>query len=785
MRKKIAAGIVFGSILLGLPWGVLAATGDTGREPARTGDRGLAGSLPTRDAVSGRPAGGAIWTDEQVARIPDTREYLHRASPEARQRLAVFHGRYPDVDVTDASAFHEALISERGRKGFQVPEAEWSDYVAWTSETEAMQQSLVKARGLHAGLPIDGIDESGRGYTLIGFEGNLPVYNYTLNREAAVSSAASFVRMNSDFDALFGPDIDGSGLWVNVNDHGTIYDEHPEFSLPDDTSRIVLKEINDSGVRTHMTHVAGTVAAHGYEERAMGMAPRTWIRALIQQSTAHVLNYGMQTNGQAERSVVGNTSLGSPTDTPGMYTANDRTFDQALWDTPYYLHFYAAGNEGTGGFNTLTIYGKVCKNLITVGAVNDVARNADGTFSSGGAIAYFSSRGPARDGRIKPDIVANGVGLYSTGTSTGYSSMSGTSMASPNAAGSALLLVDYFTKRFPGQYPRASTVKALIINTTDDLGNPGPDYTYGWGLINTLRAAEIIKRQADHSASGVLVEDVLNSKQIVTMPYRHDGSGPIRVTLCWTDVAGSTQRNYNDQSPRLVNNLHLRLVGPGGESYYPYVMPYVTGTDTVSAFDASLYDATAVTGVNNTDNVIQVLIEEPPAGDYTIEITHAGNSLSGQQQAYSLAVSGMVYWDGTITPPEVPTSLTYPPSSSTGVYTVTWTAVGEADLYELERSSDEGTLWTQVYEGSGTLHDESIISNGSYRYRVRAINLAGPSDWLAGIQDCVVDIPVPLSSPSSLTYPTGSSTGRYHVIWTDVEGADHYDLERSADARKW
>ena len=112
-------------------------------------------------------------------------------------------------------------------------------------------------------------------------------------------------------------------------------------------------------------------------------------------------------------------------------------------------------------------------------------------------ISSFSSTGPTDDGRIKPDLVANGVNLTSTDIGGyDYLTISGTSMSSPNACGSATLLVDQYKRLFGGAM-RASTLKALLIQTADDIGNPGPDYFFGWGLINVKRAADLLIEQRE------------------------------------------------------------------------------------------------------------------------------------------------------------------------------------------------------------------------------------------------------------------------------------------------
>jgi hypothetical protein len=196
-------------------------------------------------------------------------------------------------------------------------------------------------------------------------------------------------------------------------------------------------------------------------------------------------------------------------------------------------------------------------------------------------MADFSNWGPTDDGRIKPDIVANGIHVYSADSNSddSYETHSGTSMASPGAAGSAALLVQLYHQLFPGKSMRASTLKGLILHTADDLGRPGPDYEFGWGLMNTRAAAELIQKQHDEPAGSVLLEGRLTSNNPMdinpddTYYFYADANEPIRITLCWTDPPGVYTTNYDDTSPRLIHNLDLRVTGPrGSTTYYPYVL---------------------------------------------------------------------------------------------------------------------------------------------------------------------------------------------------------------------
>jgi len=113
-------------------------------------------------------------------------------------------------------------------------------------------------------------------------------------------------------------------------------------------------------------------------------------------------------------------------------------------------------------------------------------------------------------------------------------------------------------------------------------------------------------------------------------------------------------------------------------------------------------------------------------------------------------------------PPPTPGSITYPASSTTWEYTVSWSATAETISYQLERSSDSGVTWSQIYSGANTSYSE-LIGSGSYRYRVRAINDVGPSGWRTGTYDCVVSIPSPPVWSESADYyvdgPSGTDNG--------------------------
>ena len=715
-QESAATTTQTGTAQAGPTSGAIAAATNSPADQSETATQQTSGQARTRpDNLPRMPQG------EWATRVPAVSEYLAAVPPVHLAAWQEFQKDFPQVDPTETSDFNDVLFQKRQSYGRELNDQTSSQYAAWLGRIGEMQKALVVARGNLVGVAIAGTDEpSGGEFILSGFEGVSPLYLFTQNVNAAISTGANLVRMNASFDPVVGTNVSGAGLYVTINDAGII-ERHDEMQLPGGGSRVIhegdVPNLDPSYMSSkHATHVAGTVGAWGYNTNLTGMAPRVWFRSFVQQGTPEIYNYGMSYPGQSVdgstvnprdntlqvRSVVGNTSLGRPHDYNTtvnycVYNSTCAIYDQAMWDNPYYTHFFAAGNYANKDTNNPTVpyYGTLsqetpnCKNMTTIGAVSDATRDASGNFTGGATNTYWSSRGPTFDGRIKPDLSGNGVSLTSTtsvdtnntdGDGNPYNgtyTASGTSMATPNVAGSTALLVDYFNQRFPGHFMRSSTLRALMINTADDRGNAGPDYLYGWGLVNIRNAANIVKRYANAPASRVVVEDALPSNSSTyTATYTYNGSGPIRATIAWIDPAGkASSPSSPDRSPRLVNDLNIRVTGPGGTTNYPYVMPFVTGQGATPAFDESLYGATAVTGNNTTDNVEQVYIPAPAAGTYTVQVTRSATVTDSAAQKFSLAVTGMEQ-----TAPVAPVITSITPAGSDGTDNMPVTIAGSGFL---------------------------------------------------------------------------------------------------------
>ena len=379
----------------------------------------------------------------------------------------------------------------------------------------------------------------------------------------------------------------------------------------------------------------------------------------------------------------------------GRYNTYARDTDSIAAAAPFYLMFRSAGNDRTdnpatgqsvglsagatsvvsysssihpagdgsyrGGYETIG-FDALAKNVVTVGSVADAVNPYPTRDVNKAIVNSFSCWGPTDDGRIKPDLVANGDQLYSAvdGGDNAYAMYSGTSMSSPNAAGTAALVAQQYIQLF-NQAMRASTLKGVLIHTADDRGNPGPDYQYGWGLINGQAAADLVRDHHTHPTKTRLIEGQISSTtNRITHAFSWDGTNPIRVTLAWTDPAGTSTTTSDLRTARLINNLDVKLIAPNGTTNLPYVMPFV-GNWTQTAMASN-----AVSGTNNTDNVEQVYLASPTSGTYRAEITFQG-SLSGTSQFYSLLISGSSTNGPGVTPLTV-TSVS--PSSSLPTTTI-------------------------------------------------------------------------------------------------------------------
>lgn len=623
----------------------------------------------------------------------------------------------------------------------------------WQQEQRAAGSA--RARALDLPVRVERRDGTVKEVTGLDEAGNL-LYLVTHNDMAAISTGAN-VLYQTPYT------LSGTNVVIGMWDGGAGRSTHREF----EGTRMVIRD--GSTPITHATHVGGTLAAAGITARAKGMAYAARVdsydwnddkaemtaraatgpgdpESLLLSNHSYGIISGWFLTGGSNPAYIwyGSGTTASDIDPRfGQYNTFARDSDALAYQAPYYLMFRSAGNDRTdnpaagqvvqlspsssttvaydstlhpagdgvyrGGYDTIG-FDAIAKNVITIGSVSDAV--SGGVRAPGQAlVSNFSSWGPTDDGRIKPDLVANGAGLYSTlnGGDASYGTMSGTSMSSPNAAGTAALLVEKYARLFAGGAMRASTLKGLLIHTADDLGTPGPNYQYGWGLINSVTAADLLGDHAARPERMRLQEDVLTtSEPSRSYSFVWDGVSPIRATLSWTDPAGTATTSSDLRSPRLRNNLDLRIVGPDNTVYLPYVMPFV-GTWTVASMSAA-----ATNGVNNTDTIEQVYLAVPPAaGVYVVTVTHQG-SLTDNRQVFSLLLDG-ASGEEPPPPPLQVQSVSPTVAFAGGVVTLTLegTALSQATDLRLARAGESDIAATSLRLQGDALVGEVDLTGAS------------------------------------------------------------------------
>ena len=570
--------------------------------------------------------------------------------------------------LTFAQTTTEPAILDRTAKALKIAD----------NENYIKALSLAKQKG----WALTFTDNEGNVGKLVGVDAfNLPKYFIAHNN----AIAANTTRANQLWPGgSSGLNLSGSSNAVKnklgVWDGGKILTTHVEL-----VNRVTQKD-NSAVLSDHGTHVTGTMIASGVNPSAKGMAygiqgiiaydfsgdkPEIATEApnLLISNHSYGIISGWNYNSSQSRWEFHGRSTDNEDYKFGYYSNDAQLIDSIAYNAPYYLYVKSAGNSRNqngpavgqpffrynasnsmatagnrpDGISSNDGYGIVswegnAKNILTVGAVNGISsiysRPEDVGMSS------FSAWGPTDDGRIKPDVVANGVGLLSSVSSsnTSYASLSGTSMSSPNASGSLLLLQELYARLKNGEFLRAATIKGLAIHTASEAGSaPGPDYKFGFGLLNVEKAASVISASVANnnnaSSEHLMFENVFNATTTTfSTNVIASGKGQLRATISWTDPKGNveTVNVLNDPTPKLVNDLDVRITtNNGAKIFRPWVMIPSSPSSDPSPGDNVLDNAEVV----DVDSTI-------PGQSYTVTVSYK-NTLQRGTQAYSLLVSGV------------------------------------------------------------------------------------------------------------------------------------------------
>jgi PKD repeat protein len=527
---------------------------------------------------------------------------------------------------------------------------------------------------------------------------------------------------------LGGRNYRGTGVAVGHGDDGDIQ-PHIDFKGR------VLANFSGPSQGNHGDHVAGTIFGAGnVNPDGEGQAPGASLvyydyPANLNSVDNHYAQYGVRVTAS---SYSNGCNAG--------YTAFTQQMDQDIIQNYHLMHVFSAGNSGTSncnygagaGWGNITGGQKQGKNVIAVA-----------NLQANDAIAGSSSRGPAHDGRIKPDVSALGTNVFSCSSPNGYATLTGTSMACPGTAGVLAQLYDAYRQTHSGQDPHGGLMKAILMNTSDDLGQPGPDFIHGYGRMNALRAAKSIEQNQ-------FMKDSLSPNETdtvrVTVPA---GTQAVRVMLHWTDPAATVNAGR-----ALVNNLN-GVLKQGSSTWLPWVLNPTP--------NATSLNSPAVRAVDSLNTAEQFEVLNPTPGDFDLVLN--GSIAVGSSQEY------FVTWSFVAADVE----LTYPVGGEVLVAgqttPVRWDSEPNGSTYQLSASYDNGATWTVV------------ASPGANADQANWAVPAGVNDqmWLRivrGTQGDTTDVVLSrIGVPTNLNHQW-TCPDSFKVSWNPVVGAAGYVVYR-------
>lgn len=540
----------------------------------------------------------------------------------------------------------------------------------------------------------------------------------------------------SGLNSWAGKNLNGKGVTIGIGDNADI-STHIDF-----TGRLINRTPNTASY--HGTHVAGTAAGGGIiNPKHRGMASKATI---VNQSFSDVILYAPSYVADYNMIATNNSYHSAPFGCPGEreYDGLSSYGDAQMMNYDELQHVFASGNDGgttcapyPASFGTIKSGWQCGKNILTVGALN-VASNS---------IASYSGRGPTADGRIKPEITADGFAVLSTTPGNGYDLNYGTSMAAPGVTGALALMNERYRQTHAGNNPTSALMKAIACNTAEDLGNAGPDFTFGFGMMNTRRAVEAI--DSNRYFTGTIANGA-NATHNITVPAN---TRRLKVMLYWNDPAAAT-----NAATTLVNDIDMVLIEPSLTLHRPLVLNSTPSSVNNIAAEAP----------DHLNNVEQAVIENPAPGIYSAALN--GYTIPSGTQDY--VVTYEIIKNGV--------TVEYPFGGETWVpgetEVIRWSAFGsESNSFTIEYSVNNGNSWTVIsnnVSATARLYNwvvPAVASNNALiRISRNNTSLTGQSSFGFTI----------LGQP--VVTVTNLCEGAVGLSWATVPGATSYDTYQLA-----
>lgn len=527
-----------------------------------------------------------------------------------------------------------------------------------------------------------------------------------------------------------GLNYDGTGVGVMCRDDGPV---GPHIDFEGRQSGLN----GNNGTNTHGDGVSGIMAGAGNRNPTKrGMAAGSDLLVIFYNPT-------FLDNPTVSSITNGDTQITNSSYSNGCndgYTTAAVTVDTQINTTPSLLHVFSAGNSNGSncGYGAGTQWGN-----ITGGhkqAKNSIA--TANTFFTGDLVSS-SSRGPATDGRIKPDIAANGQ-QSSTAPNHNYLNFGGTSGAAPGIAGVSAQLYQIYMEENGGNLPNSALIKAALLNTANEAGNVGPDFKFGWGIVNAGRAGQLLLDE--RYLSDNVTQGNTNSHTI-NVP---SGTTQVRFMVYWKDPTAAPGAN-----PTLVNDLDMLVTDPSSSTIQPWVLD--------STPNATALDTPAAPGVDHLNNMEQVLINNPSAGNYTVNVS-GFNVPQGPQEYF--VVYEIIQDNITVTYPNGGEKLFKQGGINPIIH---WDAINDNGPFTLEYTPDNGATWntigtTSLNYWSWTMPDG--LYSGDVKVRVSSGSASDESNDTFNVVDSIV-------TTFAITNVCDTEAT---FSWIEVPEAESYDL---------
>ncbi|MCA4899589.1 MAG: S8 family peptidase [Bacteroidota bacterium] len=371
-------------------------------------------------------------------------------------------------------------------------------------------------------------------------------------------------------------------------------------------ARTFSTPLSPTTISQHATTMAKLIGGAGNSfYKAKGVAPGS---RLTSSDFTNLFPDAISTL-QTNNIFVQNHSYGVGVET--YYGDEGAAYDLQVFNNPTMVHVFSSGNAGKSTptesrykgltFANLTGNFKQAKNVLVVTAVDSTLTRND-----------LNSRGPAFDGRLKPELTAYGQG--------------GTSEAAALTSGTVALIQQLYKQKF-GTLPDAALVKAILIASADDLGPSGIDFSYGYGSVNAANALRLVELTQLNS-----VNITSNSEKIISITIPANTT-LIKIAVSWIDPAIAP-----NQTAALANDIDSWLE-VGAQQIRPWVLSSYPRPDSLLALPVRKIDR-----LNNTE---YITLENPAAGNYNLHIT-APTLVTGSQNvsvAYALKSTTLFEWD--------------------------------------------------------------------------------------------------------------------------------------------